>query len=128
VALFDDLLADRRIERAVHVVEQQPACVAVIEPADRQFRKACKDVIADAGTSRGDESDPLGVEAAGDEREDLRRVLVEPLRVIDDADKRLLLGNGREQRQGGEPDKEAVRRRAGAQREHRCKRVPLWRR
>ena len=50
-------------------------------------------------------------EAAGDEAEDLRRRLVEPLRVVDDADQRLLLGHLGEQRQRGEPDQEAIGRR-----------------
>ena len=38
--------------------------------------------------------------------EDLRGRLVEPLRVVDDADERLLLGDLGEQRQRGEPDQE----------------------
>ena len=69
-----------------------------------------------------DERDPLGEKTAGDEAEDLRRGAVEPLRVVDDADERLLLGDLGEQRQRGEPDQEPVRRGPGAPAEHRRER------
>ena len=66
-------------------------------------------VIADARSCGADDRDPLGEEAAGDEPEDLLRRLVEPVRVVDDADERLLLGDLGEERQRGEPDQEPVR-------------------
>ena len=111
MALRDDLVADRGIQRAVHVVQQQRARVAVAEPADRQLGEPGEDVVAAARPRGAHERDPLGEEAAGDEPEDLRRGVVEPLRVVDDADERLLLGDLGEQRQRGEPDQEPVGRR-----------------
>ena len=62
---------------------------------------------------------------AGDETEDLRRGVVEPLRVVDNADQRLLLGDLGEQCQRGQPDQKPVGRRTGASAEHRRKRVAL---
>ena len=114
VALGDDLVADGGVQRAVHVVQQQRARVAVAESVDRQLGQPGEDVVADARAHGAHERDPLGEQAAGDEPEDLRRRLVEPLRVVDDADQRLLLGDLGEQRQRGEADQEPVRRRAGA--------------
>ena len=46
VALGDDLLQDGRIERPVHVLEQQRACIALVEPAERQLGKPREDVVA----------------------------------------------------------------------------------
>ena len=51
--------------------------------------------------------------------------MVEPLRVVDDTDQRLLLGDLGEQRQRGQPDQEPVGRRAGAAAEYRRERVAL---
>jgi hypothetical protein len=51
--------------------------------------------------------------------------VVEPLRVIDEADQRLLLGDLGEQRQRGQPYQEPVGRGAGAAAEHRRERVAL---
>ena len=125
VALRDDLLADGGVERAVHVVEQQRECIAVAESADGQLGEPDEDILAAARARRADERDPLGEETAGDEAEDLRGGLVEPLRVVDDADQRLLLGDLGEQRQRGEPHQEPVGRRTGAQSEHRRERLAL---
>ena len=57
--------------------------------------------------------------------EDLRRGVVEPLRVVDDADQRLLLGDLGEQRQRGEPHQEPVGWRTGAPAEDCRERVAL---
>ena len=94
-------------------------------PLDRQLGEPGEDVVADARARCAHERDPLGEEAAGDEAEDLRGGVVEPLRVVDDADERLLLGDLGEQRQRGESDQEPVGRRAGAPTEHRRERVAL---
>ena len=67
----------------------------------------------------------LGEQAAGDEPENLRRALIEPLRVVDDGDERLLVGDRGEQRQRGEPHQEWLRRRTDAQSEHGRERFAL---
>ena len=51
--------------------------------------------------------------------------MVEPLRVIDETDQRVLLGDLGEQRQRGQPDQEPVGRGAGAAAEHRREGVAL---
>ena len=52
VALGDDLVADRGIQRAVHVVQQQRARIAVAEPADGQLGEPGEDVVADCRCAR----------------------------------------------------------------------------
>ena len=84
--------------------------VAVAESLDGQLGEPGEDVVATARARRAHDRDPLGEQAAGDETENLRGGVVEPLRVVDDADERLLLGDLGEQRQRGQPDEEAVRR------------------
>ena len=125
MALLDDLFADRGIEWAVHVVQQERARVALAEPADGQLGQPGEDLVADPRSRRADDCDPLGEEAASDEPEDLRRGAVEPLRVVDDARDRLPIGDLREQRQRGEPDQEWIRWRAGLLAEHGCERGGL---
>ena len=93
VAFADDLVADRGIERPVHVVQQQRPGIAVAESVDGQLRQPGEDLVADAGTRCAHQRDPLGEQATGDESEDLCGGLVEPLRVVHDADQRLLLGD-----------------------------------
>ena len=114
MALGDDLVTDRGIKRPVHVVQQQRPGVAVVEPVDGQFWKPGENIVADARPYCADERDPLGEKTACDETEDLRRGAVEPLRVIDNADQRLLLSDLGEQCQRGQPHQKPVRRRTGA--------------
>ena len=124
-ALRDDLVADRGVQRAADVVQQQRARVGVAEPLEGQLGESGEDLVADARARGAHDRDPLGEEPAGDEAEDLHGGVVEPLRVVDDADERLLLGDLGQQRQGGEPDHEPVGRGAGAPAEHGRERVAL---
>jgi hypothetical protein len=93
-------------------VPQQCPRIGVVEPAIDNSGSP-RDAVAGAVSHRADERDPLREQAAGDEAEDLRGRLVEPLRIVDETDERLLLGDLREQRQRREPDEEPVRRGAG---------------
>ena len=126
VALGDDLVAHRRVERAVHVVEQQRPRVVVAEPVDGQLGEPGEDVVADCPVRA---AHTIAIRSARRRRatkpSTWAEACVEPLRVVDDADERLLLGDLGEQRQRGQPDQEPVRRRAGAQSEHRGERVAL---
>ncbi len=92
MALRDDLIADGRIERTEHVSPQQRARIAVAESANRQRGQPGEDVVADARARSTHDGDALGKEASGHECEDLYGGLVEPLRVVNDADQRVLLG------------------------------------
>ena len=125
MALRDDLVDDGRVERAVHVAQQQRTRVAVAEPADRQRGQPGQHAVFDPGARRAHERDPLGQEAAGHESDDLRGGAVEPLRVVDDAGQRVLLGGLRHQRQRGQSHQEPVGRRTRAQPEHGGERVAL---
>jgi len=125
VTLGDDLVADGGIERAVHVVQQQRTCLAVAEPFKGQLGQPGEDVVADARTRGADERNPLSEDAASDETEDLGGGLIEPLRVVHNADERLLVGDQGEQCQGAEPHQEPIRRRPGRLAEYRRERVAL---
>jgi hypothetical protein len=58
----------------------------------------------------------------------LHRGLVDPLRVIDKPDDRLLFGHGRHQIQGGDTYEESLRRCAFGETEHLIQNVPVQRR
>jgi hypothetical protein len=125
VTLGDDPVADRGIERAVHFVQQQRTCLAVAEPFDGQLGQPGEYVVADARTRGAYERNPLGEDAATDESDDLGGGLIEPLRVVDNADERLLVGDQCEQCQGAQPHQEAIRRRPGRLAEYRRERLAL---
>ena len=72
-----------------------------------------------SASQRGaDESDSFREEPTSDECDDLCRGSIEPLRVLDDAEQRLLLCGLSEQRERGQPNEEPVRCGAGAQPEN----------
>jgi hypothetical protein len=125
VTLHDDLIANGGIDGAGHAGQQQRASVAATEAADGKLGKSRENVVAGSRSRGAQDRDPLGEETAGHEPQDLRRGVVEPLRVIDDADQRLLLGDLGEQRQRGQPHQEPVGRGAGAAAEHRRECVAL---
>jgi hypothetical protein len=104
VTLLDDLVADGGVEGAGHVGQQQRASIAVTEAAHGQLREPGENVIADPRPRGAHDRDRLGEQAAGDEPQDLRRGVVEPLRVVDDTGQRLLLGDLGEQRERRQPD------------------------
>jgi hypothetical protein len=85
VTLLDDLVANGGVQGAGHVGQQQRAGIAVAECGDRQGRQPGENVIADPRPRGTHDRDPLGEQAAGKEPQDLRRGVVEPLRVVDDA-------------------------------------------
>jgi len=109
VTLRDDLIADARVQGSGHAGQQQRARIAVTEAADGKLGEPRQNVVTGIGPRGADDRDPLGEQAAGDEPKDLRRGLVEPLRVVDEAGQRLLLGDLCEQCQRGEPHQEPVR-------------------
>ena len=124
-ALLDDPIAYRRIKRTVDVVAQQRTRVAVIQPVYRYLGQPGQHLVAGPGTRGAQDRDPLRGHPAGNEREDLRRGFVKPLRVVNDADKRSALGELREQRQRGEPDEKPVRWRSETQAEYGLERFAL---
>src|SRR5581483_8447025 len=123
VALDEQLLEDGGVERTVDAVEEKRPRLGVRQAVEAQLRKPRKNLVADSGARGEDERDPLGVQTPCDETEDLLRGSVQPLRVVHDADERLMLRDLGEERQDGEPDEESIRRRSGAQAEDRRQRV-----
>jgi hypothetical protein len=125
MALRDDLLANRGIDWSGQMAQEQRSRILVSEPSDRHLREPGEDVITDTRSCGTDERDSLGEEAASNEAENLLRCLVEPVRVVDDAHERLLLGNLRKERQGRESNQESVRSWACTESEHGRKGVSL---
>ena len=80
-------------------------------PSIDQFRKPGQRLGA-VVAGREDQCDRLGQQPSGDEGKCLHRHLVEPLRVVDDAEQRLIGSGGGHQAQHGQPDQESVRRRS----------------
>ena len=125
MTLRHDLVAHRDIQRAMHVLQQERARIPLAESGDEKLGKSGEDVVTDARPRSADERDAFGMKTAADESEDLYGRLVQPLGIVDDTDERLLFGDTRAQRQGGEPDEEPFRRGAFAEPEDGRKRVAL---
>ena len=109
--LADDLVADPRVQRPGEHRVQQRARIALAQTLDHELRQSRQLVARSA--SREHQADRFRLQAARNEREDLRRGAIEPLLVIHHADQRLLLGHVGEQAQDGQADEEAIRRRPG---------------
>ena len=124
--LSDDAIADPLVEPEHDARTQKRAGVAVPEPKDLKLREPTK--IPGGHARRKEKSDWLGEEPPRNEGERLGRHLVQPLRVVDDAEERTLLGRPRKQRQDRQPDEESIRRRpcGPAERDLEC--AALWRR
>ena len=121
--LDDDPLQHALVEpRRQDRVEQRPR-IPMAERLDVKLGEAGERV--DRLPRREDHRDLLGQEAAGDERKHARGCTVEPLRVVDDAEERLLLGGLRQQVEDREPDEERIRRPSGAQPERDLEGVAL---
>ena len=125
MTLCDDLVANAGVQGAGHVGQQKCTSVPDAERRDRQDRQPGENVVAGPRPRGAHDRNPLGEQAAGNEPQDLRRDSVEPLRVVNDAGQRLLVGDLGEQRQRGQPDQEPVGHSAGAAAEHRRERVAL---
>ena len=123
--LAEDPVPNPRVERPGDRRVQQPAGVVGDQALDHELRQSLELVLVAGLAQREHQSHPLRQQASRHERECLHGHLVEPLRVVDDADQRLLLGGVGQQAQDGQADQEAIRRRAGAQAERRVQRVAL---
>ena len=121
--LGDDLVPDTGVQGACERRFEQRARIVVAQALDQELRES-RQLIAGRASGE-DQAHRFGLEAAGDEREHLRRGAIEPLLVIHHADQRLLLGHLGEQAQHGEADEEAVRRGSGTGAEGRAQRIAL---
>ena len=121
--LTDDLVADAGVQGPGEHRVKQRACIALVQTLDHQLRQS-RQVVA--GLPHGEhQTHRFRLQAACDEREDLRRGAIEPLFIVDQADQRLLLGHLGEQAQDGQGNEKAIRRRSGTGAESRPQRIAL---
>jgi hypothetical protein len=113
--LGDDPVSHALIQPARDHRLQQRAGVSVIQSREDELWKSRQLPDFDGFTQREDHGDRFRQEAARDERQCLRRGLVEPLRIIDQADERPFLGHHGEQPEHREADGEAIRCDPGTQ-------------
>ena len=106
--LGDDPLEHRLVQPRRQGGLQQRPCIPAAQRLDAKLREA-RQAAAHLTRPEG-ERDPLGKQAARHERERSGRCAIEPLRVVDHAEERLLLGSFREETENREPDEKRVRR------------------
>ena len=121
--LGDDPLEDPLVEPSRQAGLQQRPRIAMAQGPDVQLRQP-----AERGARlarREHDRDPLRQQAPGNERERACRRTIEPVRVVDEAQERPLLGGLRQQAEHREPHEERIRRLAGAQPERDGERFAL---
>jgi hypothetical protein len=100
---------DHAVQQLAGVLSDRPPITSSVDRQD--VATAIATAIAAAVVADGEhQSDGLGHQAPRDEAKGLHRHLVEPLRVVDDAEQGLVLGGRRHQAQHRQPDEETVRR------------------
>ncbi len=121
----DDAISDARVESPGHGGVQNGAGIAVAESSDDLFRKSRERVVDARLAHREHQTDGVRQETTRNEREYLRGQPIEPLRVVDDADERLLLRNFGQQAENGQTHQKSIGRGAGIQSERGAERVRL---
>jgi len=106
MGLGDDPLSNPFVEPQPQDGGEEGAGVRVGKPLDEQLGQPLKVFVPFAGGEQ--QTDALGQEAAGDERQHLGRGAVEPLDVVDHAQHRCLLRHLSEEAENGQPNEEAV--------------------
>jgi hypothetical protein len=107
--LGEDPFADARIYRTLDDRVQQPAGVRFVQTLDHELGEAGEVLRIGLLPDRHDEQNPFCQQPPGNESSSLRRDVIERLRVVDEADRRLLLSAIGEQVQYRETDQEAIR-------------------
>ena len=111
--LGDDAVADALVEPARDRPRQQRPRVLVVQARERQLRQAVELVLGCPARARRTRSPPTRPAAAGRRSRAPGRGAVEPLRVVDEAEQRPLLGDRGQQAEHRQRDQEAVGRVAG---------------
>ena len=106
--LGDDLVADPRVERPGQHRGQQRPRVGLGQPLDHQFRQPPQ-VAARGPGARTPGRPNRRASRRATNASTCAEALIQPLRVVDHADQRLLRGRLREQAQHGQADQEPVR-------------------
>ena len=123
--LGDDAVADAVVEPARDGSRQQGAGVLLREPRERQVGQAGERLPRARLANREHDRHRLRQQPPRDEAEHLVRRVVEPLRVVHEAQQRALVGDRGQQAQHGQRDQEAVGRVAGRQAQRHAQRVAL---
>ena len=121
--LRDDPIAHPLIQHEAHRRAQERPRVAVAKTFHLELGQVPK--LLARLTFGEDDPHRFGQQSPSHECQRQGRRLVQPLRVIDDAQQRMLLRHLREQAQHRQPDQERIRGRAGAQAEHDLERLGL---
>ena len=123
--LGDNPVADSLVQAAGDDRGQQGPGVSIGQSLQRQPGKASE--VAPRGRITGAEQhgDGFGVQPAGSERQGLGRGLVQPLRIVDQAQQRLVRGHVGQQAQNGQADMETIRRAAQPQAERDAESLAL---
>ncbi len=95
--LVEDARFHLLVERTPHHCIQEQSGMLGCQPPDRQLRQPREHLLAALHAHREHQRDPLRQEPARHERERLRRHTVKPLRVVHDADQRLVLSRVRQE-------------------------------
>jgi hypothetical protein len=107
----------------VRSLGQQPVRGVIVQAGEAQFRQAGGEELGRVLVPRGeDHGDRLRVQPTGGEQQRMRRTVVQPVRVVDQAQQRPVLGQLRQQGQHRQSDQEPVAALAGVQPERRPQR------
>jgi hypothetical protein len=121
--LGHDSLAHPRVTRPRDGGSQQLQRIRIPQTLDDELRES-REIVG--RLTRGEhDRDRLHGQTARDERERLRRCAIQPLRIVDNAEQRALLGQIRQEAENGQPDDKTVRRNSRVQTEHGPQRVAL---
>src|SRR5262249_19058366 len=118
--------ADAVVEPARNRPGQQGARILVGQPTERQLWQAVEVLPGIRLADGDDEGHGFRQEPSGDEAEDQPRGVIQPLRVLDEAEQRFLLGRGRQETEYGKADEEAVRNITRCEAQGDVQRVLLW--
>jgi hypothetical protein len=125
VGFRDDPLGHPFVQRTSDDLAKKLERLSAAKSFQPQLRKSREHIGRRRRPRREEEHYGVRSDASRDECEHLCRGLIEPLRVVYDAEQRLLSTNLREQPEDGKTEEKAVRRDPRAQTEGRLDCIPL---
>ena len=125
--LLDQAIGDLGVDRAAGDGRQQGSSVVLRQSEDHELGQRIEQVGETLpGVTHGEQHrDRIRVQPAGDERQHTRRLVVEPLRIVDDEKYRSFTRRVVEEREHREEHHQGARRSAIGETEHRLQRVAL---
>ncbi len=123
--LVDHAVTDPRFQLSSRRRIQQREGVEVVQPFQREFGQSGQSALTTRFTRGQHQADRLGEQTPSDEGQRLRGNLVEPLRVVHEAEQRLLGRRVGQQAENRETDQEPVRRWPRTQPERRGQSLAL---